>query len=577
MATFSATGTGTTGAPNYTLTLTVTETSYSTANNTSTVAWSLTLSSSNGYSFSTWTFPITASVDGEVYNESTSRSLSANSTITIASGTKTITHNSDGTKSISCGATVRATSAYYLPGNIDVSGTLALTTIPRKSSVSCNSFNIGDSTTITITRADNSFTHTLTWSFGSASGTIATKTSAISVPYTFNAATLYAQIPNATSGVGTITCQTYSANTLIGTSTCNFRAYAVVNDCVPTVSATIIDTNSTTVALTGSNAKLVRGFSTASVTISATPKNSATISSYYMATGDGRNASSSTATFTGIKAADFYVQAMDSRYYVTRKNYNKATDNNWVNYVYLGFTTAQVVRPESTADTATLTLAGNYFNGSFGAANNSLTLKYRYKETGGSYGSWVTVIPTLSGNTFSYTTTLSSLSHNSEFIFEFNVTDQLMDVTQTYTLTQGIAILRIGKNYIRLAGTRLLAGNSANGTFNLTTSITAGSWQYVHPTTPTISVGKGLYRFVVGVAIVGTGNGIATLRPLIDNAEIGGAVRSTFPLGNGLTCSTQVEFFYTFSTAGTHYINAQLYANTTGQVSIFNYQLQRLN
>ena len=572
MATFSAVGTGTSGAPNYTLTLTVNETSYSTSD----VSWNLTLSSSNGYSFSSWSFPITCNVDGEVYNETISRSLNANSSITIASGTKTIAHNSDGTKAITCSATVRATAAYYLPGNIDVSGTLNLTTIPRKSSVACASFNIGDSTTITITRADNSFTHTLTWSFGGASGTITTKTSAITIVHTFNAATLYAQIPNATYGTGTITCQTYSGNTLIGTSTCNFRAYAVVDDCVPTVSATIIDTNSTTIALTGNNAKLIRGFSTASVTISATPKNSATISSYYIATGDGRNISSSTGSFIGIKAADFLVQAMDSRYYVTRKTYNKATENNWINYIYLAFTTAQVVRPESTADTATITLAGNYFNGNFGSVNNTLTVKYRYKESGGSYGSWVTVTPTLSDNTFSYSETLSSLSHNSEFVFEFNATDQLMDITQTYTLTQGVAILRIGKNYIKLAGTRLLAGNSVSGTFNLATNITAGSWQYVHPTTPTITVAKGIYRFIVGVAVAGSGTGIATLRPLIDNAEIGGAVRSTFPLGNGLTCSTQVEFFYTFATAGTHYINAQLYANTTGQATIFNYQLQRL-
>lgn len=131
MATYEATGTGTTGAQYYTLSLEVNETSYSIANNTSEVSWALKLSSRNNYSFSSWSFPITANVDGEVYNENISRSMSANSTITIASGTKTIYHNSDGTKSISCSATVRATGASYLPGNIDVSGTLALTNIPR--------------------------------------------------------------------------------------------------------------------------------------------------------------------------------------------------------------------------------------------------------------------------------------------------------------------------------------------------------------------------------------------------------------------------------------------------------------
>lgn len=115
MAIFQNTGTGTTGAPNYTLILEVNEDSYSVSNNTSSVSWILKLSSKNNYSFSSWSFPITANVDGEVYNVSEYRSMSANSTITIASGTKTITHNSDGKKTISCSATVRATAASYLP------------------------------------------------------------------------------------------------------------------------------------------------------------------------------------------------------------------------------------------------------------------------------------------------------------------------------------------------------------------------------------------------------------------------------------------------------------------------------
>ena len=476
MATYSGTGTGTSGGSNYTLTLTVTETSYSTANNTSTVAWSLTLKSSNGYSFADWSFPITANVDGSVYNETTSRSLAANSTITIASGTKTITHNSDGTKSIACGATVRATSAYYLPGNIDVSGTLTLTTIPRKSSVSCNSFNIGDATTITITRASESFTHTLTWAFGSASGTIATKTSAISVPYTFNAATLYAQIPNGTYGTGTITCQTYSGNTSIGTTTCNFRAYAVASDCTPTVAISVVDTNATTIALTGSNTKLIKGFSDAYVTVSATPKNSATISSYLITTGaaDARTSTSSSHTFTGIKSNNMSGKATDSRGYYDIK-YKTFSGSDWINYVPLAFTKATVVRPESTADTATLTMEGNFFNGSFGAVTNTLTAKYRYKETGGSYGSWVTVTPTLSDNTFSYTTTLSSLSHNTEFVFQFYIEDSLMSSSPKYTLTKGIPIIRVGKDYVEINGDLEVnsssffwvvdAGSNANGQY----------------------------------------------------------------------------------------------------------------
>ena len=115
MATFQANGTETTGASSYTLRLVVNEDSYSVANNTSSISWALYLIST-GYNFATWSFPITATINGdEVYNSNEYRTLGKNSQITIGSGTKTIDHNSDGSKSISCSATCRATGAYYLP------------------------------------------------------------------------------------------------------------------------------------------------------------------------------------------------------------------------------------------------------------------------------------------------------------------------------------------------------------------------------------------------------------------------------------------------------------------------------
>ena len=153
MATFQDTGAGTTGASSYTLKLVVTEVSFSIANNTSNVNWELYLIST-GYNFSSWGFPITATINGdEVYNSNEQRTLAKNSQILVGSGTKTISHNSDGSKSISCSATCTATGAYYLPGNISVSGTMNLTTIPRASSITAVDANIGSATTININRA----------------------------------------------------------------------------------------------------------------------------------------------------------------------------------------------------------------------------------------------------------------------------------------------------------------------------------------------------------------------------------------------------------------------------------------
>ena len=112
-----------------------------------------------------------------------------------------------------------------------------------KSRVACASFNIGTNTTITITRDASNYTHTIT------------KTANTTIVWSPTASTLYAQIPNTVSGYGTITCETFNGSTSLGTTTAGFYAYAVKNDCLPSVSATIEDTNPNTIAVTGSNSK----------------------------------------------------------------------------------------------------------------------------------------------------------------------------------------------------------------------------------------------------------------------------------------------------------------------------------
>lgn len=359
-----------------------------------------------------------------------------------------IVHAPDGKKTAY--ASFRWVSGHSRVGTITGSASKVLTTIPRTSSVSCNSFNIGDATTIVISRASDSFTHTLTWAFGNASGTIATKTSATTVGTTIPASSLYAQIPNSKFGVGTITCSTYSGDTLIGTSTCNFTAYAKESECIPTVSASIIDTNDTTIALTGNNTKFIKGFSNAKVTISATAKNSASISSYYTNTGDGRTSSTAVTQFNNINSKYITVTTTDSRGYPKSVDYTL----DWIEYIRLAFTSITVKRPESTADKANMTIKGNYFNNSFGSVNNSLVLKYRYKEGTGEYTDWTALTPTITDNTFTYTELLENLDHNKEYTFEFMIDDELMTVySEPVVLTKGIPVLRVGKDYVDISGT----------------------------------------------------------------------------------------------------------------------------
>lgn len=315
------------------------------------------------------------------------------------------------------------------------------------SRVACASFNIGTNTTITITRDNSKYTHTLTYKFGNATGTIATKTTQTSIVWSLTASTLYKEIPNSVSGYGTITCQTYNGNTLVGTSTAGFYAYAVKNDCLPSVSATIEDTNASTIAVTGSNKKFVNYISKPKVTVTATAKNSATINTLKI-DNVGLVATTSPYTFDTMYDKQFKITAADSRGYSNTANY----DVDMVDYNPCYYSSISLKRTESTSTTAVLNINGYCFKGNFGAVDNTLTVKYRYKTASGNYGNYVTMSPTWNTDgTFTASANITNLSLTEQYTFEVIVQDKLTSFGdgEEIILTQGIGDLRIAGNYVQ--------------------------------------------------------------------------------------------------------------------------------
>lgn len=383
----------------------------------------------------------------------TSSSISGSGTDKLGTTTHTIKHNDDGTKSINFSTTfnIKATLSGTYTASITASGSVTLDTIPRASGVTCNSFYIGDSTTINISRASSSFTHTIKYVYGSLSGVIATKTSETSLGWT-PPTTFYSQIPNGKTGYGSVTCETYNGSTLIGTSTANFNAYAKASDCIPNVSTTIIDTNASTIALTGDSSKLIKYLSKPKVTVSATAKNYATIKSISINWSGETSQTVSEYTFSnGVTSSSVSVFATDSRSYTATYKYNLT--NEWVEYVKLAFSSIVITRPESTASTAKIKVNGNYFNGSFGSVYNDFTLKYRYKVEGGTYGDYITVEPARTNDTFDYSETISNIDYQKQYIFEFVVEDKAMVVSSgERILEKGEAIFRIGQDYTKTSG-----------------------------------------------------------------------------------------------------------------------------
>ena len=178
--------------------------------------------------------------------------LSYNQTIMLIDQTITVGHNADGTKSLGFTASFSG-SGGWSPGTLSIGGnTLTLTTIPRSSSVSVGAGTIGSAVTININRQSSSFKHTVRYVWGNKSGTIASN---VDTSTTWTIPLDFANdIPNSTSGTGTIYVDTYSGSTKTGTQSTTLTA-SVPTSVKPTFSGiTLTDTNTAVRSLlTGNN------------------------------------------------------------------------------------------------------------------------------------------------------------------------------------------------------------------------------------------------------------------------------------------------------------------------------------
>lgn len=212
--------------------------STNTANNTTNVTVTVHLVSlKSGYNInSSVTKNGTLTVDGTTYNFTFSAQLSSLQNKTIFTKTVNISHGSDGKKTLSIAASlgIQVTLSGTFYNYVTASGSVALSSIARKTPVVVSgSATFGTEKWIGHTRASSDFTVTLRYKCGSASGTIKSK-SATNETYWAPPKSLQSQIPKATSINITVYCDTYSGNTLIGTTSTSFTCN-IAADCVPVI------------------------------------------------------------------------------------------------------------------------------------------------------------------------------------------------------------------------------------------------------------------------------------------------------------------------------------------------------
>ena len=235
----------------------------------------------------------------------------------------------------------------------------------------------------------------------------------------------YASIPNSQSG-------TYYARVTYGSSvkTLGTGTYSIKGNEVPTLSTlTYKDNNSTVVAITGNNQQVVQNYSTLLVQVgTATAQKSASISKYVVEC-NGK-------TVQGTSSGNYSLGAVNSNRNVDLKL--TVTDTR-------GLTASKTITVTILAHntpnaTVTLNRLNNYedetyltVDSSFASVGgkNTVTIKYRYKVSGGDYGSYDNIPD---GQEYVF-----ELSKNNAYIFEIVVTDAFGSTfTKEYVLNKGM-------------------------------------------------------------------------------------------------------------------------------------------
>lgn len=356
------------------------ENNVDTANNQSDITVTAKLVTSGTYNInSSASKDISLSINGTKYSSTCTVGISGGSTKTLMTKTvSNINHNSDGSKSISISCTlgIAVTLGGSYVSSVSASGTATLTTIARKSSLSADNGTLNTTQTLTVTRRSSSFTHTITYKCGDASGTICTKSSSTSISWT-PPLSLASQNITGTSVSITFTITTYSGDSNIGSATKTISC-SIPSSVKPTVSIAVSDPNGYASTYGG----YVKSKSKIKVVITASGSQGSTIKSY-STSANGKTYTGSTVTTDVVASSGtltIKTTVTDSR----GRTATASTTITALDYVAPKITTMKVIRSDSSGNASA---SGAYlaviFSASITSVNSKNTATYtvQYKKS----------------------------------------------------------------------------------------------------------------------------------------------------------------------------------------------------
>lgn len=353
----------------------------------------------NGYA-SVWgvTSDTIATVNGTNTTVHPVINIGTNSVQEIFNYTYTIGHNDDGYKTVGIKLFVAINAGGY--GSSMVAFDLPLPTIPRASSGSVTSGDLGTPVKISIDRKVSTFKHTLRYDWNGVTGTIASN---VDTSYNWTLPLDFASsIPNATSSWGRVFIDTYNGSTKIGTTEATFTGNVPASVKPTFSSVALTDTNTAVKNLLNTANTFVQVLSNVQVTFNgASGAYGSTISSYRAEIlGKNQNTNSN----NGLLGMMNFNGAVTIRATVTDSR-GRTSDPVDVQTTVLEYFTPQLSfsAQRSGSDGATITVSRNAKIAPLavgGKQKNTMKLTFKYKEhsatsfttdTGSAGGTWTTI------------------------------------------------------------------------------------------------------------------------------------------------------------------------------------------
>ena len=372
-------------------TLYISEHSTSVANNTSNVGWTLQLTPmQTGWDWSyTNAVSWSVTVAGTTYS-GTSSSYDGKSTVNLGSNTLNVAHNADGSKSINFSFSITSLNYSYLPGSASKSGSLTLTPIARKATLSsAPDFTDEQSPTITYSNpagnAAEKLQACISWT--GAADIAYRDISKTGTSYTFNFTDAEKQkLWGAVTSGYTKAVKFYVRTTLGGEyyySTLD-KTLSLVN-ASPTLAPTVVDEGQVSTSLTGdANNKMIKYYNMMRYNANAAGRKGATIINAGCENGGTNWAGvAGSIGYTGDNVFKFWVE--DSR---GNKEYKTIT-KTMVDYINLTVN-LKVGKPVLDGEKAKVNVETNgiVWYGNFGASENTYTVQVRYKIEGSEWSQW---------------------------------------------------------------------------------------------------------------------------------------------------------------------------------------------